>query len=95
MWKKVTEAEALAQDASRRHVLLSFDLGKVEGAGEDEDVHQADEALQEGDRGLQRQALGRFNVLQFMLAVQRRCLFFMFYSSRNQVKFKSKDNFFK
>lgn len=49
MWKKVTEAQALSQDASRRHVLLSFYLGKVEGAGKDEDVHQADEALQEGD----------------------------------------------
>lgn len=86
MWKKVTEAQALSQDASRRHVLLSFYLGKVEGAGKDEDVHQADEALQEGDRGLQRQALGRFNVLQFMLAVQRRSFFLMFYLIQAEIK---------
>lgn len=94
MWKKVTEAEALAQDASRRHVLLSFYLGKVEGAGEDEDVHQADEALQEGDRGLQRQALGRFNVLQFMLAVQRRCFFYVLFKQKLS-EFQIKYNFLK
>lgn len=40
-----TEAEALSEDAPRRHVFLSFDLGEVEGAGEDENVHQVDEAL--------------------------------------------------
>lgn len=49
MWKKATETQALPQDASRRHVLLSFYLGEVEGTGKDEDVHQAYEALQEGD----------------------------------------------
>lgn len=76
MCRKVTETQALSQDASRRHVLLSFYLSKVEGAGEDEDVHEADQTLQEGDRGLQRQALGRFNVLQFMLLVHRGLLGF-------------------
>lgn len=58
-----TEAKALSEDASRRHALLSFYLREVEGAGEDEDVHEADEPLEEGDGGLQRQALGRFDVL--------------------------------
>ena len=46
---RCTEAKALSQDASRRHVFLSFYLGEVERAGEDENVHEVDEALQEGD----------------------------------------------
>lgn len=62
-----TEAEALAQDSPRRHVLLRFDLGEVQRTGEDENVRQVDEALEEGDGGLHRQTLGRLDVLQLML----------------------------
>lgn len=40
-----TEAKALSQDASWRHVFLSFYLCEVEGAGKDENVHEANEAL--------------------------------------------------
>lgn len=66
-----TEAKALSEDASWRHVLLSFYLGEVEGAGEDQNVHQVDDALQEGDRRPHHQALGGLNVLQIMLDVER------------------------
>ena len=40
-----TEAKALPQDASWRHVFLSFYLREVERAGKDEDIHEVDEAL--------------------------------------------------
>lgn len=53
-----TEAEALAEDASGRHVFLRFNLCEVEGAGEDENICKVDEALQEGYWSLNSQALG-------------------------------------
>lgn len=66
-----TQAKALSEDTPRGHVLLSLDLGEVEGGGEDQNIHQVDEALQEGDRRLHRQTLGRLNVLQIMLRRRR------------------------
>ena len=70
--KVLAEAKALAEETSRRHVLLRLDLCEVEGAGEDEHVHQVDEALQEGDGRLHRQALRRFDVLHLVLGEERR-----------------------
>lgn len=55
--KTNTKTKTLAEDSSGRHVFLCLDLREVEGAGKDEDVHQADEALQEGDGGLHCQPL--------------------------------------
>lgn len=40
-----TEAKTLPKDASGRHVFLCFYLCEVEGAGENENIHQVDEAL--------------------------------------------------
>lgn len=64
---KYTKTKTLSEDASGRHVLLCFYLCEVEGAGEDEDIHQVDEALQEGDGRFHCQTLRGFYVLQFML----------------------------
>lgn len=64
-----TEAKALSQDASRRHVFLSFYLCEGEGAGKDENIHEVDEAVEEGDWSLHRQTVGGFDILQFMLVV--------------------------
>lgn len=64
---KSTEAKTLSEDASGGHVFLCFYLCEVEGAGENEDIHQVDEALQEGDGGFHCQTLRGFYVLQFML----------------------------
>lgn len=62
-----TEAKALPKDASWRHIFLRFNLGEVERAGKDENIYKVDEALQESDWSLNCQALGWFNILQFML----------------------------
>lgn len=62
-----TKTKTLPKDATRRHVFLCFYLCEVEGAGKNEDVHQVDEALQEGDGGFHCQTLRGFDVLQFML----------------------------
>lgn len=72
MGKRVhTKSKALSEDASWWHIFLSFYLGEVKGAGKDENIHEVDEALKEGDGSLHGQTLRRFNVLQFMLVVER------------------------
>ena len=48
----------LAEDAARRHVLLSLELRKVEAGGEHEDVRHGEQPLEEGEADLEGETLG-------------------------------------
>lgn len=63
----LTQPQALAKDAARRHVLLLLQLGKVGGAGKDQDVGHVHDALQYGHSLLNAQALVGLQDLNFPL----------------------------
>lgn len=65
--KYTHQAETLAQDAPARHVLLSLEFSKVEGACKHEHVGHVDQALQEWDGHLHRHPLRRLHHVQLTL----------------------------
>ena len=61
------KTEALSEDSSAAHVLLGFQLGKVEAGGKDEDVGHGKKALEEGEGDLERHPLGWFEHIHLVV----------------------------
>lgn len=61
------QSQALSQYSPTGHVLLGFQLAKIQGTGEYEHVGHVHEPLQEGDCNLDRHALSRLDHIQLTL----------------------------
>ena len=66
----LTESEALPEDASPSDALLGLQLPKVLVAGEDEDVDQVHDAVDEGDADVQRQVLAGLDDVRTLLLLK-------------------------